>query len=490
MKKDDIMEKGISNAKKSMPVDIVKDWISVIERQLTDDRKIKDNTNKDVMYKINGFRENLKLPVYRINHKYFLYRITNGRLRSDIIAYETLSGKKLKYNQKEDQYLIEKYLIDKFKEKHKELKNLLKQNGQEDPLISRCDGVLINGNRRLVAMRQLSTAPQHRDLSNVKVVVLPKDTSEKEIRQIERKLQIQPKGDAPYTDFDKAVLMLECENLYNWSIEDQLKDDDTFAGLEEDEFKKKMNDYINNFIVPLKFTNEYLSRLHASDAYSLVRGKMGRRWQAMREFSKYFENLRTNFWKTRTKAGIKKKELSKIKSAAHYIIRKQDFGYAFRDLNSAMRVFKKCLSKKETREILFDLNDIEMPIYPEECSTLEDLNRFDEKWKSNTNQGIKVENILKKANGIYISKTEHRSMIDEIREFRDYLYSEQFNEKELENILKSFRMEEIKEVHDLFSDINQVVPEMKNMFWTKFKGKEKEYIEACKRLKKKFNINK
>lgn len=274
----DTIKQGVKESQKAMPTDIVESWISYINDLKTEDRKIKGQD-----FFIKGFRAEKPLDVYKINHKVFKYRITNGRLRGDIITDETLRGDKFEYNSEDDQISIEKYLINNFLESHKELKALLKQNGQEVPLISRCDGVIINGNRRLAAIRSLINAPKGKHLQEVEVVFLPKDTTELEIRKIERKLQFQATGDAPYNDFNKAILILESEEEFGYSIEDQLLDDDTYAGLEDDEFESKMKDYIKNFITPLKFTNQYLERLDASDLYNIVRGKKGGRWHIIVE---------------------------------------------------------------------------------------------------------------------------------------------------------------------------------------------------------------
>ena len=82
----------------------------------------------------------------------------------------------------------------------------LKTEEQRDPLIITRDGVVVNGNRRLAAMRELfiEQHTEYRRFSHVLCAVLPSDVTPEEIREIEIRLQMQPETKLPYGWIDEA----------------------------------------------------------------------------------------------------------------------------------------------------------------------------------------------------------------------------------------------------------------------------------------------
>lgn len=82
----------------------------------------------------------------------------------------------------------------------------LKTEEQRDPLIITIDGVVVNGNRRLAAMRELidEQPTEYRRFSHVLCAVLPLEVTPEEIREIEVRLQMQPETKLPYGWIDEA----------------------------------------------------------------------------------------------------------------------------------------------------------------------------------------------------------------------------------------------------------------------------------------------
>jgi hypothetical protein len=83
----------------------------------------------------------------------------------------------------------------------------LETEEQREPLLITTGGVVVNGNRRLAAMRELFT--QHpnefRRFSHVDCVVLPENVTSDEIREIEVRLQMRPETKLPYDWVNESI---------------------------------------------------------------------------------------------------------------------------------------------------------------------------------------------------------------------------------------------------------------------------------------------
>lgn len=155
------------------------------------------------------------------------YRLSNGRTRSaqeEYVATENLP---------EDYFAADPDSAPALEKQHEILRkmvtigtdadilNILRKNQQTDPLILDPDGYVINGNRRLCAMRLLleEDAEEFERFKHVQVVVLPPCTQD-DIDELEAKLQWLPDGRAEYSWVDKAMMLRERRNR-GWS-EDKL----------------------------------------------------------------------------------------------------------------------------------------------------------------------------------------------------------------------------------------------------------------------------
>jgi hypothetical protein len=85
--------------------------------------------------------------------------------------------------------------------------DILADEGQRDPLILTRQGYVLNGNRRLAAMRKLSKDSKHaKNFQNVDVIVLPQ-LDEVELSSIEMRLQMAIEGKAKYNWVDELLVI-------------------------------------------------------------------------------------------------------------------------------------------------------------------------------------------------------------------------------------------------------------------------------------------
>lgn len=147
-----------------------------------------------------------------------VYRISNGRTRT--LQKEYIAEKKLP----DDYFQKDEYSSEIQKSQHEILKRLINEESllktfqnktqQTEPLIITQEGIVVNGNRRLCAWRELyySDKEKYKHLSSIDVAVLPPECDENEIRNLEKRLQIQKPLKAEYKWHSKAMMMRDEEN--------------------------------------------------------------------------------------------------------------------------------------------------------------------------------------------------------------------------------------------------------------------------------------
>ncbi|RXH56722.1 hypothetical protein [Granulicella sibirica] len=93
------------------------------------------------------------------------------------------------------------------------LKEDLLARKQQEPAVLTADGILINGNRRSAALRNLySNKPPHLDARYVKCLVLPDDATPAELLDLEAELQVARDFKEDYSWINEALLI---EELYD-----------------------------------------------------------------------------------------------------------------------------------------------------------------------------------------------------------------------------------------------------------------------------------
>lgn len=103
----------------------------------------------------------------------------------------------------------QQYLILAEQEGFEDLKADLRARGQQQPAVVTAEGVLINGNRRAAALRNLFRDDDHQPSRYVSCLVLPADANMREIVDLETELQIAREFKEDYTWVNEALLIEE-----------------------------------------------------------------------------------------------------------------------------------------------------------------------------------------------------------------------------------------------------------------------------------------
>ena len=148
----------------------------------------------------------LELPVIQLTPDALVYRVDNGRILSELVARSGEAGLswetvKEKAETPDIQAMLHDLLIAKAKDPDGPIFEEFQQNAQQTaPLLIRHDGVVVNGNRRLAAMRELKATgePRFRAFETISAAVLPEETSLEEQEYIEAALQMAPEMKLDY----------------------------------------------------------------------------------------------------------------------------------------------------------------------------------------------------------------------------------------------------------------------------------------------------
>lgn len=148
----------------------------------------------------------LETPVASLPHELLVYRADNGRLMVEVAQLLREQNREWEawYREREGrdvQQLLHGLLLAKARDPRGPIfEELERQGRQVEPLLVTTEGLVVNGNRRLAAMREL----HHRDpryygsFAEVRVAVLPSDVEAAEIEFIEAALQMAPETKLSY----------------------------------------------------------------------------------------------------------------------------------------------------------------------------------------------------------------------------------------------------------------------------------------------------
>ena len=145
-------------------------------------------------------------PVVELPEALLLYRVENGRLIAEIEEHARrqgldIEGLRARQETLEVQQLLHRFLAEKAASAEGPILQELAEQGQQvEPLLITFDGVLINGNRRMAAMRALLARDPARyaGFSAVSAAVLPSDITAAEIEAAEAALQMAPETKLAY----------------------------------------------------------------------------------------------------------------------------------------------------------------------------------------------------------------------------------------------------------------------------------------------------
>ena len=268
-------------------------------------------------------RDIVKVPIDLLR-----YRKDNGRIASDVLDYEhTVSA--LDETDTDTQNKLRDFLEKKDPERTDILiKNIL-HSGQREPAIITCDGFLINGNRRKMAIERLRRKyPEKEDFHFMTVVILPGKGDEGgpptlvEIEKLENRYQLQREGRSEYYGFDRA-LSIRRKVARGLSLEDQVRDDPQYAGESDAQIRKAIRSLEKQYLDPLDCAERYLRQFKRENQYHTIstgiRDPEGR-WEAFKDYSNRYTNSFKND-RYLIQSAVREEDIGEIEEAAFNIIR-------------------------------------------------------------------------------------------------------------------------------------------------------------------------
>ncbi|EKD44606.1 MAG: hypothetical protein ACD_71C00078G0001 [uncultured bacterium (gcode 4)] len=342
----------------------VREIIDDFAKEIANKRRQTAKPTKAIVDFRNERSSNYERDVWEVPTTLLRFRKDNGRIASDVLSFEK-NFRPLSEIDEEDQRELSKFLLNKDLQKTEELKNSLIHGGQREPAIITCDGFLINGNRRKLALEELQKQfPGEEKYKYMKVVILPGQGDEggsptlKEIEQIENRYQLQSDGKAEYYNFDRA-LSIRRKIESDIPLEEQLRDDPNFVNLSSREFKKEMKRIEDEYLGPLECVDRYLNMLDRDGLYDTVsRGRDDHegRWQAFIDYHNYVHQKLSDERK-RVEIGIEEDEVGQIEDAAFKIIRKREIP-TFGKVHEIMRSFPKWISNEDIKKEIIKISEI------------------------------------------------------------------------------------------------------------------------------------
>lgn len=413
-------------------------------------------------------RKDIERPVYKIPTFVLKFRKDNGRIASDIISYEKKHGR---FEEATDfgQNIIREFLYKKDIEATKELQRTIIDRGQDEPAVITCDGFLINGNRRKMALELLaSDHPTEAKYKTLEVVVLPgrKQTPEDEtpptpyeIEQIESAYQFHSHGKSEYTNFDKAIsIRRKLEN--GMSIKEQLSYDATFNMLPDSEKNKKINQIDSDFLKPLECIDKYLDRLGRNGMYDTIataKGSQKGQWQAFIDYYKSVDKYLRDPNKIH-RLNITKNERGDVESIAFKLIRARSIQGIDKKSHELMRLLPKLLKKDSSKQELLKLKDIKLKMPGESTIDSKDAEIKDLQWYRSNQEDIV--NHVRKSKDLYDGTVESENAITLLNAAFGKLTHENMNLEVIEqdNLKKALQLAE--KVRDEADEIKKVLYQM------------------------------
>jgi len=204
-----------------------------VSRSATIASKVVAATEKREFY---GFRNRpYQLPYIQVPIDLPIYRMENFRTFTDQRDYIAANGKKPDYfsagTESEEVQQAQHQLLHRLSLKGKAdsvvpVSEVLEAEGQRQPLLVTAGGIVVNGNRRLAALRELyNQGSRFAHFSHIDVLVLPSDATAEEIVDIEANLQAVPETKLDYDWIGEAQLINRLVNLGRTpkAVADQLR---------------------------------------------------------------------------------------------------------------------------------------------------------------------------------------------------------------------------------------------------------------------------
>lgn len=166
--------------------------------------------------------KDIDLPIVRLDIRVPVYRMENYRTRTEQSKYIKDNKKNHDFfssGQENDSSQTAQHAILCFFAKQgtssvTPIFNELKTVDQKEPLLITASGVVVNGNRRLAAMRELlaEDGTEYKRFNYIECAVLPKNITTEEIREIEIRLQMRPQTKLDYSWIVESIAIRELQD--------------------------------------------------------------------------------------------------------------------------------------------------------------------------------------------------------------------------------------------------------------------------------------
>jgi hypothetical protein len=327
--------------------------------------------SKDVINFRNEMRLGTERDVEYVPVNLLRYRMDNGRIASDVLDYVKCNGP-LREDDDAAQTILAGFLEKKDPEKTEELLKSIQHNGQREAAIITCDGFLINGNRRKMALEQLKKQhPGKPEYEFMKVVILPGQDDAGgsptilDIEKLENRYQRHKDGKAEYYGFDQA-LSIQRKIELGYSLKAQLEDDPLYVHSDAKQLKQAEEDVQQEYLRPLACVDRYLQLFGREGLYGSVsssRGDREGRWQAFKDYSETYQKCFKNEKWMLTNA-LEEEEVGELEDAVFKIIKLRDLRGLCK-LHKVMRDLGKLAADKDSRKELCKISEEVEPDIPE-----------------------------------------------------------------------------------------------------------------------------
>lgn len=325
-----------SGNKKRIDEYIVSHPESIIDRKL---RLILQGERKD-------------LPVYRLPLDLLFYNLKNGRFAAEYKELVLREGGELQVENKDDAEKIKKLLLNLDKHTTEVTKQDIIKRGQWNDALITDDGYVIDGNRRLSILSELSESGDDK-WNYINVARLPSSVDPKDLWKIEAGVQLGKEEIARYGPINELLKFKEGVDS-GLTIPEISK---TLYGFEDkaEEIEKKLE--------LLKLIEEYLKFIGKPSKYLVANGKV-----------EHFIDLQKYILTSAKKNGLNLIEQTQIKNVAFDLIAHSKLSHL------RLRRMHKMISLSDASEKLFEASKYAVPTEPDKAAeldskaeTLEDL---------------------------------------------------------------------------------------------------------------------
>ena len=225
--------------------------------------------------------KNLTENAYRIPLDYLIYNKYNGRIGAAVKSYETQNCELNPENEK-DFKIIEEFLFQSKIDRNKKTMDSLKREGQLRYGIVTASGVIIDGNRRAMALNRLyrqrdehRLTPQEAESCRYFLaIILPVDATPRDIQMLETTYQM---GEDDKLDYNPIEKYLKCKELKHWFKEKEIA-----------QFMGEREATIKEWLSILTLMEEYLDSYGYSGIYTRLEKTEGQ----FVDLQKYLESYK------------------------------------------------------------------------------------------------------------------------------------------------------------------------------------------------------